>query len=54
MVIRANDHFSGVLQTTNLGYLNSLLKTCYSIALALGYMKHPCSKKRGRLYVFIP
>lgn len=44
---------SGALQTTNLGYLNPLLKT-YSIALALGYTRHPCSKKRGRLYVSIP
>ena len=49
----ANDHFSGALQITNLGYLNPLLKT-YPIALALGYTRHPCSKKRGRLYVSIP
>ena len=48
--------YSGVLQTTNLGYssyLNPLLKT-YSIALPLGYTRHRCSKKPGRLYVSIP
>ena len=50
-VYNVNDHFSGVLQTMN--YLNPLLKT-YSIALALGYMRHPCLKKPGRLYVSIP
>lgn len=48
-----NDHFSGALHATNLGYLNPLLKT-YSIALALGCTRHPCLKKRGRLYVSIP
>jgi hypothetical protein len=55
IVFYANDCFtSGVLQTTNLGYLNPLLVKTYSVALAHGYTRHPCSKKPGHLYASIP